>query len=71
MKVALIDETGCAADRPHHEQRRSFEQPWQAEITFCHFNKVGDGEDLNPISVFQDRAHPQRMAVEECRQLLR
>jgi regulator of RNase E activity RraA len=23
-------------------------------------------EDLNPISVFQDRAHPQRRAVEEC-----
>ena len=24
-------------------------------------------EDLNPISVFADRAHPQRRAVEECR----
>src|SRR5919202_758496 len=23
-------------------------------------------EDLNPIEVFQDRAHPQRKAVEEC-----
>src|SRR3712207_878200 len=23
-------------------------------------------EDLNPLSVFQDRAHPQRRAVEEC-----
>lgn len=23
-------------------------------------------EDLNPVSVFQDRAHPQRKAVEEC-----
>jgi regulator of RNase E activity RraA len=23
-------------------------------------------EDLNPISVFQDRAHPQRAAVEQC-----
>ncbi|HEX6706958.1 MAG TPA: ribonuclease activity regulator RraA [Albitalea sp.] len=23
-------------------------------------------EDLNPISVFQDRRHPQRLAVEEC-----
>ena len=23
-------------------------------------------EDLNPINVFQDRAHPQRKAVEEC-----
>ena len=23
-------------------------------------------EDLNPISVFNDRAHPQRKAVEEC-----
>jgi regulator of RNase E activity RraA len=23
-------------------------------------------EDLNPISVFQDRSHPQRRAVEEC-----
>jgi regulator of RNase E activity RraA len=23
-------------------------------------------EDLNPITVFQDRAHPQRRAVEEC-----
>src|SRR5690349_5226993 len=23
-------------------------------------------EDLNPITVFQDRAHPQRKAVEEC-----
>src|SRR6516165_9413738 len=23
-------------------------------------------EDLNPISVFQDRGHPQRRAVEEC-----
>ncbi len=23
-------------------------------------------EDLNPISVFQDRAHPQRKAIEEC-----
>jgi len=23
-------------------------------------------EDLNPISVFQDRAHPQRKAVEDC-----
>lgn len=25
-------------------------------------------EDLNPVSVFQDRAHPQRKAVEECPQ---
>jgi regulator of RNase E activity RraA len=25
-------------------------------------------EDLNPIGVFQDRAHPQRKAVEECPQ---
>src|SRR5690349_2884020 len=23
-------------------------------------------EDLNPITVFQDRAHPQRKAVEDC-----
>lgn len=23
-------------------------------------------EDLNPLSVFQDRAHPQRKAIEEC-----
>src|SRR5262244_3459838 len=23
-------------------------------------------EDLNPVSVFQDRAHPQRKAVEDC-----
>ena len=23
-------------------------------------------EDLNPLSVFQDRAHPQRKAVEDC-----
>src|SRR5215831_6441044 len=23
-------------------------------------------EDLNPITVFKDRAHPQRKAVEEC-----
>lgn len=23
-------------------------------------------EDLNPITVFQDRSHPQRKAVEEC-----
>ncbi len=23
-------------------------------------------EDLNPITVFRDRAHPQRKAVEEC-----
>src|SRR6516162_7624030 len=23
-------------------------------------------EDLNPISVFQDRGHPQRKAIEEC-----
>lgn len=23
-------------------------------------------EDLNPLSVFQDRAHPQRVAVEQC-----
>ena len=23
-------------------------------------------EDLNPISVFRDRAHPQRLAIEEC-----
>ncbi len=23
-------------------------------------------EDLNPISIFQDRAHPQRVAVEQC-----
>ena len=23
-------------------------------------------EDLNPISVFQDRSHPQRKAIEEC-----
>src|SRR3990172_7188805 len=23
-------------------------------------------EDLNPLSVFQDRQHPQRKAVEEC-----
>ncbi|MFW6077935.1 MAG: ribonuclease activity regulator RraA, partial [Hyphomicrobiales bacterium] len=23
-------------------------------------------EDLNPISVFQDRAHPQRKAIEDC-----
>jgi regulator of RNase E activity RraA len=25
-------------------------------------------EDLNPLSVFQDRAHPQRKAIEECPQ---
>ena len=40
-----------------------------------HDNMVGEAftlrymparEDLNPISVFQDRAHPQRKAVEEC-----
>src|SRR4051812_12415407 len=40
-----------------------------------HGNMVGEAftlryiparEDLNPISVFQDRAHPQRKAVEEC-----
>ena len=38
-------------------------------------NMVGDAftlryiparEDLNPISVFQDRSHPQRVAVEQC-----
>src|SRR5215211_6576423 len=40
-----------------------------------HGNMVGEAftlryiparEDLNPISVFQDRSHPQRKAVEEC-----
>ena len=23
-------------------------------------------EDLNPITAFEDRAHPQRKAIEEC-----
>jgi len=41
----------------------------------AHGNMVGEAftlrymparEDLNPLSVFQDRAHPQRKAVEEC-----
>lgn len=41
----------------------------------AHGNMVGEAftlrymparEDLNPISVFQDRAHPQRKAVEDC-----
>ena len=40
-----------------------------------HSNMVGEAftlryiparEDLNPVSVFQDRSHPQRKAVEEC-----
>ena len=41
----------------------------------AHGNMVGEAytlryiparEDLNPLSVFQDRTHPQRKAVEEC-----
>ncbi len=41
----------------------------------AHGNMVGEAftlrymparEDLNPLSVFQDRAHPQRKAVEDC-----
>jgi regulator of RNase E activity RraA len=41
----------------------------------AHVNMVGKAftlryiparEDLNPLSVFQDRAHPQRKAVEDC-----
>jgi len=50
-------------------------RPVQPDITRQAPNMVGEAftlryiparEDLNPISVFQDRAHPQRVAVEQC-----
>ncbi|MGA8515472.1 MAG: ribonuclease activity regulator RraA [Burkholderiaceae bacterium] len=50
-------------------------RPVNTQRTVNHPNMVGEAytlryiparEDLNPISVFLDRAHPQRKAVEEC-----
>lgn len=32
----------------------------------CTLRYIPAREDLNPITVFEDRAHPQRRAVEEC-----
>jgi regulator of RNase E activity RraA len=49
--------------------------PVNTHRAVSHANMVGEAytlryiparEDLNPISVFLDRAHPQRKAVEEC-----
>jgi regulator of RNase E activity RraA len=49
--------------------------PVNTDISANRPNMVGEAftlryiparEDLNPISVFQDRSHPQRKAVEEC-----
>jgi regulator of RNase E activity RraA len=49
--------------------------PVNTQRTVGHANMVGEAytlryiparEDLNPINVFLDRAHPQRKAVEEC-----
>jgi regulator of RNase E activity RraA len=50
-------------------------RPVNTDITAKQANMVGEAftlryiparEDLNPISVFQDRNHPQRVAVEQC-----
>lgn len=50
-------------------------RPVNPDITRDAPNMVGEAftlryiparEDLNPITVFQDRAHPQRVAVEQC-----
>jgi regulator of RNase E activity RraA len=49
--------------------------PVNTDLTVNRPNMVGEAftlryiparEDLNPITVFQDRAHPQRVAVEQC-----
>lgn len=50
-------------------------RPVNTDLTAKQTNMVGEAftlryiparEDLNPITVFQDRAHPQRVAVEQC-----
>jgi regulator of RNase E activity RraA len=50
-------------------------RPVNTDLTVKQTNMVGEAftlryiparEDLNPITVFQDRAHPQRVAVEQC-----
>ncbi len=50
-------------------------RPVNTDLTDQQPNMVGEAftlryiparEDLNPITVFQDRAHPQRVAVEQC-----
>jgi regulator of RNase E activity RraA len=50
-------------------------RPVNTDLTAKQPNMVGEAytlryiparEDLNPITVFQDRAHPQRVAVEQC-----
>ena len=52
-------------------------RPVNTDLTAKQPNMVGEAftlryiparEDLNPITVFQDRAHPQRVAVEQCPQ---
>ncbi len=50
-------------------------RPVNTDLTAKQPNMVGEAftlryiparEDLNPIAVFQDRSHPQRVAVEQC-----
>ena len=50
-------------------------RPVNTDMTAKQANMVGEAftlryiparEDLNPIAVFQDRTHPQRVAVEQC-----
>lgn len=50
-------------------------RPVNTDLAASRPNMVGEAftlryiparEDLNPITVFQDRAHPQRVAVEQC-----
>jgi regulator of RNase E activity RraA len=50
-------------------------RPVNTDLTAKQPNMVGEAftlryiparEDLNPITVFQDRSHPQRVAVEQC-----
>ncbi len=50
-------------------------RPVNTNLTAARANMVGEAftlryiparEDLNPITVFQDRTHPQRVAVEQC-----
>lgn len=50
-------------------------RPVNTDLTAKQTNMVGEAftlryiparEDLNPITVFQDRSHPQRVAVEQC-----
>jgi len=73
MLMTVSSATLCTAlfKRGLHHQFIQDVRPLNASLP----NMVGEAftlryiparEDLNPIGVFQDRAHPQRKAVEEC-----